>query len=317
MATASFATYGDLLDEIVRLREAGRLDDALALIETEGRKFTDQTAFVHLWRMSLAVGLGRTEHALEAFAEAVAAGCRYPEPMLHDWPAIGPLHDVVEFERLAHIAALRYDAELGSSHPRVIVERPDAVAPVQGLPLLVVLHGNNSTAERTMPHWRSAAERDWVVAAVGSAEIALTPGLFVWNDGERAQRDVVGEVERLVREQRVDPERIVLAGFSAGSLRALQLAYDGPLRARAAIAVGPWLPPEEVDALSSARAVRTFIAVGDRDKGGYAGSLALADRLRAVDVPVELRVIPGHGHTPMPPGWDGMLREALDFALAA
>ncbi|MBI2982881.1 MAG: dienelactone hydrolase family protein [Chloroflexi bacterium] len=314
MATASFATYGDLLEEIVRLREAGRLEEALALMEREGRAFPDQTAFVHLWRMSLAVGLGRVDHALEAFAEAVAAGCRYPEPMIHDWPAIGPLHDVVEFERLAHIAALRYDAELGSSHPHVIVERPDAVAPVQGLPLLVVLHGNNSTAERTMPDWRSATERGWAVAAIGSAEIALTPGLFVWNDGERAQRDVVAGTERLVREQRIDPRRIVLAGYSAGALRALQLAYGGALGARGAIAVAPWLPPAEIDALTAAKHVPTFIAVGDRDRGGYDGSRALADHLRAANVPVRLEAISGHGHG-YPTDMPRILADAIELIL--
>jgi poly(3-hydroxybutyrate) depolymerase len=246
--------------------------------------------------MSLAVGLGRIEHAIEAFAEAVAAGCRYPEPLLHDWPAIGPLHDVVEFERLAHIAALRYDAELGASHPTVIVERPDVVAPVSGLPLLVVLHGNNSTAERTMPHWRSATERQWVVAAIGSAEIALTPGVFVWNDGERAQRDVIAAVERLVREQRVDPGRVVLAGYSAGALRALQLAYGGAPRAIGAIAVAPWLPEREADALAGASPVATYICVGDRDRGGYVGSRILGERLAAAGVRCTVEVLPGHGH---------------------
>jgi predicted esterase len=315
MATA-FATYADLLEEVVRLREAGRLEDALALVEREGARFTQQLAFVHLWRVSLSVALGRIEHAIEAFAEAVAAGCRYPEPMLRDWPAIASLHDIVEFERLAHIAALRYDAELGASHPTLIVERPDAVAPVQGLPLLVVLHGNNRTAEATVPEWTAAIRKGFVLAVPGSAEIALTPGLFVWNDGERAQRDVIGHVERLVREQRVDPERVVVAGFSAGSLRALQLAYGPGIHARAAIAVGPWIPIDEVDALASARPVRTFIAVGDRDRGGYAGSVALAERLREQEIPVRLEVIPGHGHD-LPPRWDAMLGDALDFALAA
>jgi poly(3-hydroxybutyrate) depolymerase len=259
--------------------------------------------------MSLAVGLGRIDHALEAFAEAVAAGCRYPEPMLHEWPAIGPLHDLVEFERLAHIAALRYDAELGASHPACIVERPDVVAPVAGLPLLVVLHGNNSTAERTMPFWRSATERGWLVAGLGSAEIALTRGLFVWNDGERAQRDVIAAVERLVHEQRVDQRRIVLAGYSAGALRALQIAYGGPLHAIGVIAVAPWLPLPEVEALVAATPVPTFIAVGDRDKGGYEGSRALAAR---VGDRVRLEVLPGQGHE-YPPDVRAVIGDALAF----
>jgi predicted esterase len=316
MATAPrFAEYGDLFDEIVRLREAGQADQALALIEAEGPRFRQQTAYVHLWRMSLAVALGRIDHAIQALDEALAAGCRYPAPMLRDWPAIAPLHEIVEFERLMHIAAMRYDAELTASRGTLIVERPDIVAPPGGLPLLVVLHGNNSTAETEVPHWRAAVARGVVLAVPGSAEIALTPGLFVWNDADRAHMDVLDRVERLVREQRVDPERIVLGGFSAGAWRALQLAYSPALHAKAVIAVGPWLPLKEVEPLASARPVRTFIAVGDGDKGGYEGSRALTDRLSAAGVPVRLAVSPGHGHR-YPPDWDALLGKALDFALA-
>src|SRR5437762_6166710 len=176
-------------------------------MEAEGPRFPEQSANVHLWRMSLAVSLGRIDRAIRALEESLAAGCRYPAPMLRDWPAIAPLHDIVEFERLMHIAAMRYDAELAASRSTVIVERPEAVAPPSGLPLLVALHGNNDTAEKTVPFWHRATQRGVVVAVPGSAEIALTPGLFVWNDADRAHKDVIGHVERLVREQRIDPAR--------------------------------------------------------------------------------------------------------------
>lgn len=310
-----FAEYSDLFDEVVRLRQEDRVADALALMESEGPRFPRQTAYVHLWRISLSVALGRIDHAIQALDEALAAGCRYPAPMLRDWPAIAPLHDVVEFERLIHIAAMRYDAELTAAHPTLIVERPDTVAPPAGLPLLVALHGNNETAENARPFWRGATARGVVLALAGSAEIALTPGLFVWNDADRAHRHVIDHVERLVREQRIDPHRIVLGGFSAGAWRALQVAYSPALHARAAIVVGPWIPLKEVGPLASARPVPTFIVVGDRDKAGYEGSAALADRLRGQKVAVERRVIAGGGHG-YPPGWDALLAEALDFALA-
>ena len=312
--TGRFAEYGDLFDEVVRLRQDGKADEALALMETEGLRFPRQVAYVHLWRMSLAVALGRIDHAIRAFDEALAAGCRYPAPMLRDWPAIGPLHDIVEFERSMHIAAMRYDAELAASRATLLIERPDLVAPPAGLPLLVALHGNNDTAEKTMPFWRSATRRGVVVATPGSAEIALTPGLFVWNDADRAHRDVIDHVERLVREQRIDPSRIVLGGFSAGAWRAMQLAYSPALHARAVIVAAPWLPMKEVEPLASARPVRTFIVVGDRDKGGYDGSLALAERLRAQGTPVHVETFAG-GHA-YPPDWDALLGKALDFALA-
>jgi predicted esterase len=310
-----YAEYGDLFDEVVRLREQGKPADALALMEAQGPRFPRHLAYVHLWRMSLSVSIGRIDHAIQALDEALAAGCRYPMPMLRDWPAIAPLHDIVEFERLMHIAAMRYDAELAASRATLTVERPDVVAPAAGLPLLVALHGNNATAEETLPHWGAATKRGVVLAAPGSAEIALTPGLFVWNDADRAHVDVIDHVERLVQEQRIDPSRIVLGGFSAGAWRALQVAYSPALHARAAIVVGPWIPPKEVDPLASARPVRTFIAVGDRDKAGFEGSRELAERLRSLGVPVEREVIAGHGHA-YPRNWDAILGKALDFALA-
>jgi len=166
-----------------------------------------------------------------------------------------------------------------------------------------------SGPRRSGPPRRRAAG---VVALVGSAEIALTPGVFVWNDGERAQREVVAQVERLVREQRVDPTRIVLAGYSAGALRALQLAYGSALHARGAIVVAPWLPMDEVASLATARPVPTFIAVGDRDTGGYEGSRALAERLRALDVPARLERIADHGHS-YPTDMRQLLRAATLF----
>jgi predicted esterase len=310
-----YVEYSDLFDEVVRLRELGEPADALALMEAEGPRFPRQQAYVHLWRMSLSVSIGRIDHAIQALDEALAAGCRYPMPMLRDWPAIAPLHDIVEFERLMHIAAMRYDAELAASRATLTVERPDVVAPAAGLPLLVALHGNNATVDETLPHWRAATGHGVVLAVPGSAEIGLTPGLLVWNDADRAHVDVIDHVERLVQEQRIDPSRIVLGGFSAGAWRALQLAYSPALHARAAIVVGPWIPMKEVEPLASARPVRTFIVVGDRDKAGFEGSAALTERLRAMEVAVHREVVKGHGHA-YPPDWDALLGKALDFALA-
>ena len=53
----------------------------------------------------------------------------------------------------------------------------------------------------------------------------------------------------------------------------------------------------------------TFIAVGDRDKGGYEGSRALAAR---VGDRVRLEVLPGQGHE-YPPDVRAVIGDALAF----
>lgn len=309
MATR-YGSFQELQSEVARLRESGDLAGALALMAREREAFPEQAAHAYLWRAGLSASLGRVDDAVRIFAEALAAGCRYPLPALQS-QALARLHEIVEFERLAHIAAMRYDAELAASRPKLVIRRP---ARDDALGTLLVLHGNNSRADRTVPHWEPAIGLGWRLALAQSAEISWTPGMFVWDDRAMAERDVAAHVARLRGDDDVDPRRVVLAGYSMGALRALQLAIGGLVDARAVVVVGPYLPPAELDALVAPRDVRSWITVGERDREGHPGSVALADRLRAAGIPVHLDVRAGLGHA-YPEDMEHILADALTFAL--
>lgn len=294
-----FGTFQELQSEVARLRREGDPEGALALMAAEQAGFPGQIAYAYFWRIRLASELGRVDEALRIMGEALAMGCRYPLPVLQS-EMLGPLREIVEFERLAHIAAMRYDAELAASRPKLVVRRPAA----RPLGTLLVLHGNNSRADRTVPHWEGALTLGWTLALAQSAEISWTPGMFVWNE-ERLALDQV-------RAHAAELGEVVLAGYSLGALRALQHALGGAVPAMGAIAVGPFLPPEQVAALVEPRRVPTWIEVGELDGEGHAGSLALGERLRSAGVPVRVEVRPGWGHA-YPPDMERVLREALGF----
>lgn len=301
-SAAGFASYQELQTEWLRLRDAGDRAAAFDLVTRAGAAFPDQAAQAFLARVRLAGELGRVDEALRIFAEALAAGCRYPLPVLRS-ELLAPLHEIVEFERLEHIAAMRYDAELAASKPKLVVRRPSA-APVG---TLLVLHGNNSRADRTVPHWEAALELGWTLALAQSAEISWTPGMFVWNDAHRAQEQLRQHLDEL-------GGRLVVAGSSMGALRALELAASEPGRIAGAIAVGPYVPKDAVGPLAEALAVPTAIIVGERDTEGRPGSESIARRLGERGVQVRLDVVAGLGHA-YPPDMPQRLAAALKLVL--
>jgi hypothetical protein len=302
-----FASFQELQSEVDRRRDAGDRAGALELMSRECGAFPDQSAYAYFWRVRLLGELGRVEEALRTFAEALAAGCRYPLPVLRS-ELLAPLHEIVEFERLEHIAAMRYDAELAASRPKLVVRKPARVAATAAggaaAGTLLVLHGNNSRADRTVPHWESALDLGWTLALAQSSEISWTPGMFVWNDGRLAHDQIGRHLNDL-------PGRIVAAGYSMGALRALELGASEPGRVSGVIAVAPYFPQAAVPPLSEALTVPAAIVVGRNDEHGWPGSEELARRLGAAGRRVRIVVVPDHGH-----GYPPNMAEGLASSLA-
>lgn len=305
----SYSSFQDLQAEAVRLRDAGAPDQALELLTAEAHRFPDHTAYAYLMRMQLNAELGRMDEALRLFAEALSAGCRYPLPVVQG-PRLARLHDTVEFTRLAHIAAMRYDAELAASRPKLVLRRPAAAT----VGTLLVLHGNDSRADRTVPHWEHALELGWTLALAQSAEISWTPGMFAWNDAVRSREQLLHHVEELRRAGAGAP--LAVAGYSMGALRALELACSVPAVVRGALAVGPFLPRDAADRLAGALAVPTAIVVGEHDGEARPGSETVVRALRDRGVPARLDIVAGAGHA-YPIDMRQRLEAALPFAAGA
>lgn len=303
---ASFGSFQELQAETIRLRDAGQLAEAHDLMTNESRWFPDRSAHAYFWRMRLSGELGHLDEALRIFAEALADGCRYPLPVLRS-SQLAALHETVEFERLAHIAAMRYDAELAASRPKLVIRHP-AGTPVG---TLLVLHGNNSRADRTVPYWERALELGWTLALAQSAEISWTPGMFVWNDAARAREQLVRCVEELGDTAgAAGVGGLLLAGYSMGALRALELGASLPGPVRGVVAVAPYLPQEAAEHLAAALRVPTAITVGEHDREGRPGSETIDRGLRERHLRVRLDVVPAIGHA-YPPDMAQRLGSAI------
>jgi poly(3-hydroxybutyrate) depolymerase len=138
------------------------------------------------------------------------------------------------------------------------LRKPAGYGAGQMPPLVIVLHGTDDTARQMVDFWSARSTR---VSSLIAAPQGVGPG---WRDSDTTI--VRAMLKHLQGNLTYDPDRVLLAGFSAGGAMVCQLLYveQAPVTAAAALAnyVPPWLTDEQVKAR---RQVPVFYAVGMAD----------------------------------------------------
>ena len=259
---------------------------------------------------------GNANDALAALERAVAQGCRYKKEWLAENPKLASLAGTPRFAELVKVASARYDEAAAAAKPHLTFLMPDRLPDAFGYPLLMVLHGNNSNAAETAPHWASMADQGWLVAIPQSTEIGASPDSYTWNDRERTATELDLQLERVGRATQIDASRIVIAGFSMGGTQAIALTLTKRIKARGFLAVCAWLPhirefPTLVEA-GAGKMLRGYVLVGENDPS-RAGAAALVDLFTKHKLKAQLDLRPGLGHD-YPDDMPATLEKALAFA---
>src|SRR5439155_1027890 len=184
----------------------------------------------------------RPNDALDALETALAAGCRYRREWLEGNKSLASLVDSARFREIVARADARYRDAAAAARPKLMFAMPDEPPDAFGYPLLLVLHGNNSNASETAPHWSAMADAGWVVAVPQSSEIGPTPDAYTWNDRDRTAAELTTHLEKVKHSTQIDIGRIVLTGFSMGGTQAIALPLVGKIKVRGILPIAAWLP---------------------------------------------------------------------------
>lgn len=198
------------------------------------------------------------------------------------------------------LAACGRDAAGATEEADVLVAPPcagctlDLPATAEPVPLLVVLHGNNETAERAAKRWRSAAlARGWGVLGL---QCPRTHGCdeqarwYRWNGDADWVLDQVAAVDA---KRPLDAARIYLAGWSGG---ATYIGMNGPRWQRTFAAVvfhGGGQPP--VTPMGCPREVPAYFLVGDGNPT-HGATRRLRDYWKKCGQHVEWDLVAGADH---------------------
>jgi predicted peptidase len=166
----------------------------------------------------------------------------------------------------------------------------------QPWPLLVDLHGNGAQGDDGIRQTARLLAHEIRMDRKRFPLLVLFPqaarGMSGWNP-----EVVMAEIDRTVREFRIDSGRIYLSGFSMGGGGVYDTAARWPERFAAAIAIAGPVPRDTSALVKGLRRVPLRIVQGANDERvPVEGSRRLVADLRKAGAPVEYREDPKAGH---------------------
>ena len=312
-----YATFNNLTEQLIQYFQNQKYAEALELITVEGPNFPDDRMWADYWKMISAARVENRELVYQVARQLLADGLWYGEVLWRQSPSFAPLQCDPQFEQIVadSLAAQLRDMPLGE--PIVVTKLPSNHS--ASSPLLIALHGNQSTAERTLPFWSSAALDGWVLAIPQSDQVMFKDA-FAWDDLEKARAYVTSQYEALAKNTLFDSQKVVIAGHSMGGLVAVQMALEGLLPIRGFVVNGPAVPyldePEELEKLlplAHQRGLRAYFIVGGQDDAINTPEVKnLAEKMQAAGIPSEVEMVPDATHD-YSSAYDAALRSGLAF----
>lgn len=287
---------------------------ALALLQQYPQLFPQQGMMYH-WKMCLAARANDPDLAILAFKEALDAGYSYPAALIREDEDLASLQGVPAYEELAALSLKRFAEVETQTRPEMLV-LPPAEKSADHLPLLLGLHGNSQNARLAANDWQPIVAKGWLLACAQSSQL-LTSDAYIWNDLERGTTDVRRLYQLLNTRDLIDPERIVLGGFSAGGGLATHLAVTRAIKARGFLVVGPYLrdlePLKPYLDTAAASGLRGYIVMGLQEPPeGQEIMRKIHAFLNTHGVPCELEERPEIAHA-FPADFGQSIEKALAF----
>ncbi len=214
-------TFRELTDQMVALYHQNKMEDALRLIEQNQASFPEQAARMVFWRMCLLSLTGRPAEVLSVFQRGLDAGWWWAEEMFAD-PDLNAVRDMPEFRRSSPFRRrnIRRHENTSNEIRSSCCRMPPALGNV---PLLIALHGRNGNKESNLEYLQALSQKGWIVLAAQSTQ-PLFPGAYCWDDAAQGLADVLYYHKQALQRYPIDPQRVVIAGFSQGGGMAIRTA---------------------------------------------------------------------------------------------
>ncbi len=310
-----YETFNQLTEQMVQHFQNKRYAEALELILADGDSFPNDRIWADYWKMVSAARVENRKLVFEIARKSLADGLWYGETLWRQSPSYAPLQGDPEFEQIVADSLQAQLRDMPSIEPIVITKVPENHSAES--PLLIALHGNQATAEKTRPFWEPAVLDGWATVIPQSNQVMFKDA-FAWDDLEKSYAYVRGCYEAL--DIPFDSKQVVIAGHSMGGLVAIQMALQGLLPVRGFVVNGPAVPyldePEELEKLlplAHERGLLAYFILGERDDAINMPEVKnLAEKIKAAGIPCEVEMVPDstHDHNP---AYDPALRRGLAF----
>ncbi len=126
--------------------------------------------------------------------------------------------------------------------PELIILEPSSGKSSTGshTPLLIILHGNNQSAEDAIEQWKFMVEKGLTVVAPQSGQASMLNAFF-WTDFPEAIPEIRTHIENLKHKYRIDDKHFIIAGFSMGGGLNAKLCLDQAIPVKRIAIMGSYL----------------------------------------------------------------------------
>lgn len=309
-----YETFAQLNEAMFEHFQSKRFAEALALIEAEGDSFPNDRMDIDYWKMVSAARLGNKSLVFAIARKSLADGLWYGELLWRNSPSYASLQGDPEFEQIVSQSLEAQKRDMPNS-PVVITKHPSGH--FDHAPLLIALHGNQSSAEKTLPFWEPALAEGWSVVIPQSNQ-AMQKDALGW-DGLDASVAYVQERFKAI-DFPFDQKRTVIAGHSMGGFVAIRMALEGLLPVCGFVVNGPAVPYLDEEAelknllpAAKERGLRGYFILGEQDDAIFIPKvLELAEKLKTAGLVCAVDMVPEATHAPHP-AYDPALRRGLRF----
>ncbi|WKZ46956.1 MAG: hypothetical protein QY306_14165 [Anaerolineales bacterium] len=301
-------SFFKLSDLLFQLYGEGKYADALAVAEKAAIEYPEMDTRTAFWLICLQNMTGQPEKALQTFRSALTRGAWWAEFILRSDPDLGSLQGNEEFESLVNRSEEMHKQAEASARPGLFVHQPEGSGP---FPLLICLHGRAGNPELDYRYWLPAIELGWLLAMPQSSQTASSQS-YLWDDREKTFNEVEKHYDMLIEKYPVDPERIIVAGFSQGAARAIELVTSERVKARGFFAVVPGtVNMAELEGWAASHVGRSVLVSGGKDPR-YAMFVQIKDKFEKHNIPLLFEHYPEMAHQ-IPDDFETVLQKGLNF----
>jgi predicted esterase len=286
-------TYTKLLNRTLDLYREGNFAKAYEFISENSWQVQGNPAQILNFRYSLACKLGQTELAMQLFRKAVQEkGYWYSHDYLISDDDLLPLQQFSEFNELVQLCKER--EELAKKNTRSELKMFDTSDSEGNGCILLALHGNEESIYLTEGYWAPCTSHGCRLSLIQSSQIGFSGGYY-WNDVEKGAEDLQHQYEALSIPNKVEPDHVLIGGFSAGCQVALYSILNNKVPIKKFIFIAPWLP-DLIDWEPSFKrlesiGIKGYIICGERDRDCLDHANALADMMKDHDIACQLQII--------------------------
>ena len=149
-----YESFNDLEVHLTQLFQNKQFEDALEIVVREGAKFSEERAWIDYWHMCAAARVKNYPLVFQIAENALAKGMWYGDVIWRTTPSFEALQGDPNFERIIAASKAVQEREAATNELVLHIHVPENYSNTS--PLLVALHGNETTAQDTLTFWQGS-----------------------------------------------------------------------------------------------------------------------------------------------------------------